>query len=134
MFRTFLSWRYLLHRRTNLIGIGGTGMTALAGLLHQSGCRVTGSDQALYPPTSTILESLGLEVYEGFDAAHLDHDVAALKAFMHTFPFAERFGLTARFMQMHSKWRRGMTPEDRQRVVGDFGQAARRAALEERVV
>ena len=56
----------------HLIGIGGTGMTALAGLLHQSGCRVTGSDQALYPPTSTILESLGLEVYEGFDAAHLD--------------------------------------------------------------
>ena len=63
-----------------------------------------------------------------FDAVHLDHDVAALKAFMHTFPFAERFGLTARFMQMHAKWRRGMTPEDRQRVVGDFGQAARRAA------
>jgi 2,4-dienoyl-CoA reductase-like NADH-dependent reductase (Old Yellow Enzyme family) len=62
-----------------------------------------------------------------FDAAHLDHDVAALKAFMHTFPFAERFGLTARFMQMHSKWRRGMTPEDRGRVVSDFGQAARRA-------
>jgi len=64
-----------------------------------------------------------------FDAAHLDHDVAALKAFMQTFPFAERFGLTARFMQMHSKWRRGMSLEDRQRVVGDFGQAAQRAMV-----
>jgi 2,4-dienoyl-CoA reductase-like NADH-dependent reductase (Old Yellow Enzyme family)/nucleotide-binding universal stress UspA family protein len=62
-----------------------------------------------------------------FDAAHLDYDVAALKAFMHTFPFSERFGFTARFMQMHSKWRWGMTPEDRRRVVDDFGQAARRA-------
>jgi len=56
----------------HLIGIGGTGMTALAGLLHEAGCRVTGSDRALYPPTSTILERLGLEVHEGFDPAQLD--------------------------------------------------------------
>ncbi|MEE8412359.1 MAG: UDP-N-acetylmuramate:L-alanyl-gamma-D-glutamyl-meso-diaminopimelate ligase [Acidobacteriota bacterium] len=56
----------------HLIGIGGTGMTSLAGLLHESGCRVTGSDGALYPPTSTILADLGVTVYEGFDAAHLD--------------------------------------------------------------
>jgi UDP-N-acetylmuramate: L-alanyl-gamma-D-glutamyl-meso-diaminopimelate ligase len=55
----------------HLIGIGGTGMTALAGLLHDSGCRVTGSDKALYPPTSEILAALGLEVSEGFDAARL---------------------------------------------------------------
>ncbi len=47
-------------------------MTSLAGLLQQSGCRVTGSDGALYPPTSTILADLGLEVYEDFDEAHLD--------------------------------------------------------------
>jgi len=55
----------------HLIGIGGTGMTALAGLLQASGCRVTGSDGALYPPTSSILKRLGLEVYQGFDASHL---------------------------------------------------------------
>lgn len=62
-----------------------------------------------------------------FDAAHLDHDVAALKAFMHTFPFGERFKLTARFMQMQSKWHREMTSADRDRVILDFSQAARRA-------
>ncbi len=56
----------------HLIGIGGTGMAALAGLLHERGCRVTGSDRALYPPTSTLLESLGIEVGVGFDAARLD--------------------------------------------------------------
>ena len=56
----------------HLLGIGGTGMTALAGLLHESGARVTGSDRKLYPPTSTLLERLSLEVYEGFDARHLD--------------------------------------------------------------
>ncbi|ANM32458.1 hypothetical protein ABI59_23740 [Acidobacteria bacterium Mor1] len=47
-------------------------MAGLAGLLHQSGCRVTGSDGPLYPPTSTLLEDWKLEVYEGYDAAHLD--------------------------------------------------------------
>jgi UDP-N-acetylmuramate: L-alanyl-gamma-D-glutamyl-meso-diaminopimelate ligase len=56
----------------HLIGIGGTGMTALAGLLAADGCRVTGSDRRLYPPTSQILRELGLEVHEGFDAARLD--------------------------------------------------------------
>ena len=62
-----------------------------------------------------------------FDASHLDYDVAALKSFMHSFPFSARFGLTARFMQMSAKWRLGMTPVDRERVVDDFGHAARRA-------
>jgi UDP-N-acetylmuramate: L-alanyl-gamma-D-glutamyl-meso-diaminopimelate ligase len=46
-------------------------MAALAGMLKESGCRVTGSDGRLYPPTSSILERLGLEVHQGFDAAHL---------------------------------------------------------------
>ena len=46
-------------------------MASLAGLLQESGCRVTGSDMDLYPPTSTLLESLGLEVHSGFDARHL---------------------------------------------------------------
>jgi len=55
----------------HLIGIGGTGMASLAGLLHESGCRVTGSDRELYPPTSTLLAALGLEVYQGYDARHL---------------------------------------------------------------
>jgi len=55
----------------HLIGIGGTGMAALAGLLHAAGCRVTGSDRALYPPMSTLLDGLGLEVGVGFDPARL---------------------------------------------------------------
>jgi len=56
----------------HLIGVGGTGMTALAGLLHLSGCRVTGSDGTLYPPTSTVLAKLGIEVRSGFSTANLD--------------------------------------------------------------
>ena len=62
----------MAREHVHLIGIGGTGMTALAGLLHLAGSRVTGSDRELYPPTSTILDGLGLEVSSGFDAANLD--------------------------------------------------------------
>ena len=55
-----------------LIGICGTGMGSLAGLFHQAGYEVSGSDQNVYPPMSTHLESLDIEVHEGYDAAHLD--------------------------------------------------------------
>src|SRR5262245_17962120 len=55
----------------HLIGIGGTGMASLAGLFHDAGCRVTGSDVPLYPPTSTILGSMGVTVFEGYDAKNL---------------------------------------------------------------
>lgn len=56
----------------HLIGVGGTGMAALAGLLHDSGVRVSGSDRALYPPTSDLLEAMGIELHVGFDPAHLE--------------------------------------------------------------
>ena len=46
-------------------------MASLAGLLHEAGCRVTGSDGPLYPPTSTILSAMGVTVYEGYDAKNL---------------------------------------------------------------
>jgi UDP-N-acetylmuramate: L-alanyl-gamma-D-glutamyl-meso-diaminopimelate ligase len=58
----------------HLIGIGGTGMTALAGLLVERGARVTGSDRELYPPTSTLLAEMGIEVGTGFDPARLRPD------------------------------------------------------------
>ena len=45
-------------------------MSSLAGLLRESGCRVTGSDSPLYPPTSTILADLGIEVSR-YGAANL---------------------------------------------------------------
>jgi UDP-N-acetylmuramate: L-alanyl-gamma-D-glutamyl-meso-diaminopimelate ligase len=56
----------------HLIGIGGTGMASLAGLFKDAGARVTGSDGPLYPPTSTILASMGVTVHEGYDARNLD--------------------------------------------------------------
>jgi UDP-N-acetylmuramate: L-alanyl-gamma-D-glutamyl-meso-diaminopimelate ligase len=56
----------------HLSGIGGSAMTPLAGMLAASGHRVTGSDAGVYPPASTLLESLGIGWKNGFDAANLE--------------------------------------------------------------
>lgn len=58
-------------RHVHLIGICGTGMAALAGMLQQHGLRVTGSDQNVYPPMSDFLARLGIEVMAGYAAANL---------------------------------------------------------------
>jgi UDP-N-acetylmuramate: L-alanyl-gamma-D-glutamyl-meso-diaminopimelate ligase len=55
----------------HLIGICGTAMAALAGMLQARGHRVAGSDQNVYPPMSTMLASLGIQVMEGYKAEHL---------------------------------------------------------------
>jgi UDP-N-acetylmuramate: L-alanyl-gamma-D-glutamyl-meso-diaminopimelate ligase len=46
-------------------------MAPLAGMLREHGFRVTGSDSGVYPPASTLLESLGISFFNTFDAAHL---------------------------------------------------------------
>lgn len=59
-------------RDVYLVGVCGKGMGALAELFAASGRSVRGSDAAAYPPMSTRLEAAGIEVLEGYDAAHLD--------------------------------------------------------------
>jgi UDP-N-acetylmuramate: L-alanyl-gamma-D-glutamyl-meso-diaminopimelate ligase len=46
-------------------------MAALAGMLQASGHRVTGSDENIYPPMSTMLEALGIPVNRGYSPEHL---------------------------------------------------------------
>ena len=41
-------------RRVHLIGVGGTAMAALAGMLIERGLSVTGSDNQLYEPTASL--------------------------------------------------------------------------------
>ena len=55
----------------HLIGICGTAMASLAGMLQARGHRVTGSDENVYPPMSTMLESLGIPVMQGYGPEHL---------------------------------------------------------------
>jgi UDP-N-acetylmuramate: L-alanyl-gamma-D-glutamyl-meso-diaminopimelate ligase len=55
----------------HLLGICGTGMAALAGILKEQGHLVTGSDEHTYPPMSTFLEKLGIQVQNGYQPEHL---------------------------------------------------------------
>ncbi len=55
----------------HIMGIGGTAMAALAGMLKDAGYTVTGSDTGVYPPMSTYLESLGIPVMIGYNAANI---------------------------------------------------------------
>src|SRR2546422_2606687 len=59
-------------KRVHLVGICGTGMGSLAGLLADAGYEVRGSDEAVYPPMSTMLRDKGIRVLEGYKAEHLD--------------------------------------------------------------
>jgi UDP-N-acetylmuramate: L-alanyl-gamma-D-glutamyl-meso-diaminopimelate ligase len=59
-------------RHIHLIGICGTAMASLAGMLKQRGFHVTGSDAASYPPMSDFLASLQIPVAQPFAAANLD--------------------------------------------------------------
>jgi UDP-N-acetylmuramate: L-alanyl-gamma-D-glutamyl-meso-diaminopimelate ligase len=55
----------------HLIGICGTAMASLAGMLQARGHHVTGSDLNVYPPMSTMLEQLGINVSHGYKREHL---------------------------------------------------------------
>ena len=54
-----------------MIGIGGSAMAPLAGMLRERGYKVTGSDAGVYPPSSTLLESLHIPYATAFDAKNL---------------------------------------------------------------
>ena len=56
----------------HLVAICGTGMGALAVMLKSLGHRVTGSDENVYPPMSTVLSEQQIPVFERFAASNLD--------------------------------------------------------------
>ncbi|MFT7723305.1 MAG: UDP-N-acetylmuramate:L-alanyl-gamma-D-glutamyl-meso-diaminopimelate ligase [Roseateles sp.] len=56
----------------HILGICGTFMGGLAALAREAGHRVTGCDANVYPPMSTQLEALGIELIAGFGAEQLD--------------------------------------------------------------
>lgn len=54
-----------------LMGIGGTGMGAFAGLLKQKGFRITGSDQAVYSPMKEKLRDWGINYHTPYHGDNL---------------------------------------------------------------
>src|SRR5215467_505698 len=61
----------LINKHYHLIGICGTAMASLAGMLVEQGHKVTGSDENVYPPMSLELERLGIPVSQGYKPENL---------------------------------------------------------------
>ncbi len=69
IYRTSRGTCFRMH--LHILGICGTFMGGIAALARESGHRVTGCDANVYPPMSTQLESLGIELVAGYGAEQL---------------------------------------------------------------
>jgi UDP-N-acetylmuramate: L-alanyl-gamma-D-glutamyl-meso-diaminopimelate ligase len=58
-------------RHIHIMGVCGTGMASLAGMLKDSGYIVTGSDENVYPPMSDFLASCNIEIRKGYGPENL---------------------------------------------------------------
>lgn len=59
----------------HIMGVGGTAMAALAGLLVAKGYKVTGSDgNVVYPPMSDVLANIGIEPMVGYNKENLTNE------------------------------------------------------------
>ena len=112
------------------LGIAGAGMSALASVLASEGHRVSGSDDAVFPPVSDYLDRMAIPWRDGFDASRLpakidaaiigssaklglatNPELAALKARgVPCFSFAE-------FLGQHTRGRENIV------IAGSFGKS-----------
>ncbi len=60
--------------KLHILGIAGTFMGGVAALARELGHEVQGSDQAIYPPMSTQLETLGIALRQGYEPGNIDGD------------------------------------------------------------
>lgn len=58
----------------HILGICGTFMGGIAAIAKQMGFRVSGCDANVYPPMSTQLEALGIELMPGYLVEHLNDE------------------------------------------------------------
>ncbi len=63
--------------RVHILGVCGTFMGGIAAIAKEAGHEVSGADQNVYPPMSTQLRALGIELVEGYEAP-IPTDVASV--------------------------------------------------------
>jgi UDP-N-acetylmuramate: L-alanyl-gamma-D-glutamyl-meso-diaminopimelate ligase len=66
--------RVNLMKHIHILGICGTFMGGIAAIAKELGFRVSGCDANVYPPMSTQLEHLGIELKSGYQVGHLDDE------------------------------------------------------------
>ncbi|MFC1841251.1 UDP-N-acetylmuramate:L-alanyl-gamma-D-glutamyl-meso-diaminopimelate ligase [Thermodesulfobacteriota bacterium] len=59
-------------KHIHLMGICGTAMASLAGILKEEGYHVTGSDENVYPPMSLLLWEMGIKIIKGYSENNLE--------------------------------------------------------------
>lgn len=59
-------------KKIHFIGICGTAMAAVASAMKDLGYDISGSDEKVYPPMSTFLESRGIQIHEGYNEDNLN--------------------------------------------------------------
>jgi len=80
--------------RIHMVGIKGTGMTALAQLLHTRGAVLTGSDVSETFYTDELLSRLSIAISSPFDAEHISSDIK-LVIYSSAYTFDENVELKA---------------------------------------
>jgi UDP-N-acetylmuramate: L-alanyl-gamma-D-glutamyl-meso-diaminopimelate ligase len=65
-------------KKFHFVGICGTAMGAVAAALRDRGFTVTGSDESVYPPMSTFLESKGISLFSGFRPENIPGDAEVI--------------------------------------------------------
>ncbi|QBY03810.1 UDP-N-acetylmuramate:L-alanyl-gamma-D-glutamyl-meso-diaminopimelate ligase [Thalassotalea sp. HSM 43] len=60
-----------MSKHVHILGICGTFMGGIAAIAKEMGFRVSGCDANVYPPMSTQLEQLGIELKQGYKTEHL---------------------------------------------------------------
>ena len=58
--------------KIHVLGVCGTFMAGIATIAKQLGHEVSGSDQNIYPPMSTYLESLNIKLIQSYEASFLE--------------------------------------------------------------
>jgi UDP-N-acetylmuramate: L-alanyl-gamma-D-glutamyl-meso-diaminopimelate ligase len=59
-------------KKLHFIAIAGTGMGSAAGIFKEAGFSVKGSDQAIYPPMSTVLDNMNISLFSPFSDDNLN--------------------------------------------------------------
>ncbi len=63
-----------MDKHFHFLGICGTAMGAVAAAMARQGYKVSGSDENVYPPMSTFLESEGIKISKGYHASNIPPD------------------------------------------------------------